>query len=91
MICELRNIFNKKLGQLLVMNRPNVKWLTSDGSGEYICKELGAWLRSEGVLHERTTADSSESNGKAERPNRTLLDIYRCKLLNMNVKTKERY
>lgn len=91
MICKLGNIFNEKFGQLLVMNRPNVKWFRSDRGGEYICRELGAWLRSEGTVHELTTADSPDSNGTAERLNHTLLDISCCIVLNMNAGVKEPY
>lgn len=52
-----------------------MKRFKTESSGEYLGKELQTWLKSRGTSHELATAYSPESNGRAERLNRTLLDM----------------
>ena len=58
-----------------------VKKLRSDNGGEYIDEELGRWLREHGILHQTIPARSPQSNGVAERMNRTLQDRARSMLV----------
>jgi len=51
-----------------------VKFVRSDGGGEFISNDLEAFFKSEGITHEKTTPYSPESNGMAERLNRTLAE-----------------
>jgi len=51
--------------------------LRSDKGGEFLNEELGAKLKELGVVHEPTTAYSPESNGLAERTNRTIMEKVR--------------
>lgn len=60
MISEIENLFNEKIDNLLIVNRPKVKWLRSDGGGEYISRELTSWLREKGIVQEMKTAYSPE-------------------------------
>lgn len=57
-----------------------IKCLRSDGGGEFCNSELKRFLDSEGIRHEFSTAYSPQSNGRAERKNRTLLDAARTLL-----------
>lgn len=52
-----------------------IKQLQTDNGGEYISKESSSWLLSQGIHHRTSVAGDSESNGLAERLNRTLTDI----------------
>ena len=57
-----------------------VKYLRSDGGGEYTGDDFGTILRQHGVGHETTNPDSPNQNGKAERNNRTIMEMARCLL-----------
>lgn len=52
-----------------------VKEMCSDGKRDYISMPFLRWLKKYGVVHEVTIAYSSESNGAAERSNRTIWDM----------------
>ncbi len=52
-----------------------IKQFQSDNGGEYTSKESDRWLISQGIHHRTSVAGDSESNGLAERLNRTLTDI----------------
>lgn len=51
-----------------------VKRVRTDNGGEFINHELGSYYSSKGIQQEPTQAYSPESNGKAERLGRTLLE-----------------
>lgn len=59
MILETEKLFNSKVDNLYLIRGKSV---------------LQKWLNSRGIVHELTTAYSPESNGRAERLNRTLMD-----------------
>ncbi|UYV79993.1 FAM200B [Cordylochernes scorpioides] len=48
-----------------------LKRIRNDNGGEYVSNYLKRWLSSKGIKQEFTTAYTPESNGKAERFNRT--------------------
>lgn len=50
-----------------------MKKLRSDNGGKYIDEELESWLREHGIVYETIHAPSPQSNGVAEKMNRTLL------------------
>ena len=58
-----------------------VKKLRSDNGGEYIDAGLEQWLKEHGILHQTIPARSPQSNGVAERMNRTLQDRARSMLV----------
>jgi transposase InsO family protein len=41
----------------------------SDGGGEYTSKIFTAFLKEHGIVHETTSPDTPEQNGRAERAN----------------------
>lgn len=58
-----------------------IKVLHADGGGEYISGAFKAVLDAAGIILETTTPDTPESNGIAERLNRTIYERVRCMLL----------
>lgn len=75
MITELENMFNSRIETLHCLNRSAVKWRRSDGGGEYIGDHFQLLLKQKGIVHEITMVCSSVSNRRAERLNRTLIDM----------------
>jgi transposase InsO family protein len=63
-----------------------VKRIRSDRGTEYK-GQIAAYLRSEGIVHETSTAYTPEQNGRAERFNRTILDRVRCMLAEFELPT----
>lgn len=68
----------RKLSQKLVC-------LRSDNGGEYVSKEFAKYLISEGIEHQLSVPYNPEQNGVAERMNRTLTEMGRCMLQDMDV------
>jgi hypothetical protein len=56
------------------------QFIRTDRGGEFINEELEELLRERGVHHEKTVAYSPESNGVAERGNRTIMERVRSML-----------
>ena len=56
----------------------SIAQLRSDPGGEYMSKELDAYLKSKGTKHQLTSVDTPQQNGVAERMNRTLVEMARC-------------
>ena len=59
----------------------NVKRLLTDNVKEFLSTNFTKWLVENGIHHELTSAYSPESNEKAERLHRTLLDMARTMLI----------
>ena len=55
-----------------------VKILRSDNGGEYVSKEFDNYLKSEGIIHEKSIPGTPQQNGIAERYNRTVIETVRC-------------
>lgn len=89
MVRELENLFNFKTQEIRSVNRNIVKWVKSDGGGEYVGHKLQYWLKQRGIVHEVTTPYSPESNGSAERLNRSLMDMARTLIWGMETPRKE--
>lgn len=85
MVRELDNLLNGSLRWLSSINRNTLKWVRTDGGGEYIGNDFQERISRRGIVHEVTTEYSPESNGAAERLNQTLLDIARTMILGMKV------
>jgi hypothetical protein len=58
----------------------SIKELQSDNGGEYLSHQAQEWLRQKGIHHRTTVPGNSESNGLAERLNRTLTEMALCLL-----------
>ena len=52
-----------------------IKRLRSDRGGEYFSNVFDEFCKEQGIIHERTPPYSPQSNGVAERKNRTLTDL----------------
>jgi transposase InsO family protein len=57
-----------------------IKHLRSDRGGEYFSNEFDSFCAEHGIIHERTLPYSPQSNGVAERKNRTLTDLVNAML-----------
>lgn len=57
-----------------------IKRLRSDRGGEYLSKIFDVFCEEHGIIHERTPPYSPQSNGVAERKNRTLTDLVNAML-----------
>ncbi|CAI6012173.1 unnamed protein product [Closterium sp. NIES-65] len=58
-----------------------VKRIRTDRGGEFLGAEITAWLKKQGIQRELTTAYTPQSNGVAERANRTILETARALLI----------
>ncbi|CAI7854528.1 unnamed protein product [Closterium sp. NIES-53] len=59
--------------------------IRTDRGGEFLGAEMTAWLKKEGIQRELTTAYTPQSNGVAERANRTILETARALLIESGV------
>ena len=57
-----------------------IKRLRSDRGGEYFSNEFDSFCAEHSIIHERTPPYSPQSNGMAERKNRTLTDLVNAML-----------
>jgi hypothetical protein len=57
-----------------------IKRLRSDRGGEFFSNEFDLFCEEHGIIHERTPPYSPESNGIAEKKNRTLTDLVNAML-----------
>ncbi|CAI7902884.1 unnamed protein product [Closterium sp. NIES-53] len=62
-----------------------VKRIMTDRGGEFLGAEMTAWLKKQGIQREPTTAYTPQSNGVAERANRTILESARALLIESGV------
>jgi len=77
---EFRTQVKKQLGH-------SVKKLKSDRGGEYRSKEAEAYLKEHGIIAETTAPYSPQSNGIAERKNRTLTEMVNSMLITSGLPT----
>ena len=59
-----------------------IKILRSDRGGEYTSNDMTEFCQEHDIIHEVTASYTPQSNGVAERKNRTLMDMVNCMLLN---------
>lgn len=77
---ELQNEWNTRTRNAGRNDRSNVQRLQTDGGGEYSKSSFSNWLQDNGAIHGIATTSSPETNGSAERLNRTVLDMARTML-----------
>lgn len=77
---EVPSALKEMIAELETVSKAKVERLRTDNGSEFKSKSVQAWLKSKGIKHELTSPYSPESNGKAERLNRTLMDIARSLL-----------
>src|SRR5277367_4689741 len=65
-----------------------IKTLRTDSGGEYVNGEFTEFMVGNGIAHKKTTRHTPESNGLAERMNRTLAEKTRSLLHGVNLPYK---
>lgn len=65
-----------------------IKILRTDNGGEFCSKEMEGFLKSCGIIHQKTNPYSPEQNGMAERNNRTIIEKARCLLFDADLGKK---
>ncbi|RDY01703.1 hypothetical protein CR513_14923, partial [Mucuna pruriens] len=63
----------------------SIKILRTDGGGEYTSHDFHSYYDKEEIIHEVTTPYAPQHNGKAERRNRTLMNMTRCMFKDKNM------
>ena len=83
----------QKVKVLNVIRRSNqthkqIKKLRTDNGGEYLSNQFNTYLQYHGIQHQLTIAYTPQQNGKAERMNRTIMDLVRSCLHSKNLDKK---
>eukprot|EP00253_Pinus_taeda_P020671 PITA_20671 len=85
MLKKKSNVFTVfKQFRALVENNTGrtIKCLRTDNGGEFTSKEFDSYCKDAGIERHKTTVNTPQQNGVAERMNRTLLERARCMLSN---------
>ncbi|GBM10056.1 Retrovirus-related Pol polyprotein from transposon TNT 1-94 [Araneus ventricosus] len=77
---ELFDIFSQFKTKYENLTDKRIKKLRTDNGLEFVNEQLDSYLANSGIFHEKTISYNSESNGKAERANRILLERARSLL-----------
>jgi hypothetical protein len=83
---EARECFINFEKEVKLQHGKDVKWVRLDNGGEYGSSELNDYVESKGIIFQPAVAYSPESNGVAERMNRTLMAKVRAILLSNHAK-----
>ncbi|GBM97118.1 Retrovirus-related Pol polyprotein from transposon TNT 1-94 [Araneus ventricosus] len=77
---EVFDIFSQFKAKYENLTDKRIKKLRTDNGLEFVNEQLDTYLANSGIFHEKTIPYNSESNGKAERANRILLERARSLL-----------
>ncbi|GBO40069.1 Retrovirus-related Pol polyprotein from transposon TNT 1-94 [Araneus ventricosus] len=77
---EVFDIFSQFEAKYENLTDKRIKKLRTDNGLEFVNEQLDTYLANSGIFHEKTIPYNSESNGKAERANRILLERARSLL-----------
>lgn len=77
---EAGRVLSNKIPELERRCGKKLKRIRFDGAKEFVTPKLLDWYRDRGIDHEGTPPYSPESNGKAERVNRTVMERVRAVL-----------
>lgn len=75
--------FKAKITKISCVNRQRVKWVLSNSGWKYVKLEFQDCLKERSIVHDILTAYSPESNRRARRPNRMLMNMEMTMLLYM--------
>ncbi|GFV87647.1 retrovirus-related Pol polyprotein from transposon TNT 1-94 [Trichonephila clavipes] len=76
----LFDIFSQLKAKYENLTDKRIKKIRTDNGLEFVNEQLDTYLANSGIFHEKTIPYNSESNGKAERANRVLLERARSLL-----------
>lgn len=65
-----------------------IKVLRSDNGGEFCSREFEGFLKSSGIIHQKTNAYTPEQNGVSERLNRTIVEKAKCLLFDGGIEKR---
>jgi transposase InsO family protein len=68
-----------------LLSNKKIKELRTDNGKEYFSNEIIQYLKNAGIKHNTSPEYCPESNGKAERLNRTIITKARCMMISLNV------
>ncbi|GFU59007.1 retrovirus-related Pol polyprotein from transposon TNT 1-94 [Trichonephila clavipes] len=77
---EVFDIFYQFKAKYENLTDKRIKKIRTDNGLEFVNEQLDTYLANSGIFHEKTIPYNSESNGKAERANRVLLERARSLL-----------
>jgi transposase InsO family protein len=83
----VKAVFDTWKAEVEKQSGKELKALRTDGGGEYE-KELDRYLKAMGIHHQVTAPYTPQSNGVAERINRTLLEMMRSMLYQANLPSR---
>ena len=63
----------------------HISTLRSDGGGEFFSAQMTAYMQLYGIFQQRSTKYTPQQNGRAERPNRTIVEGASAMLLHANL------
>jgi len=86
---ETTKIINHFVAEMEVQNHKTPAAFRTDNGGQYVTTDLKKIVSSKGIIHEFTSPYSPESNGVAERLNRTIGDSLRAMLERASVYDKK--
>jgi len=75
---ETTKIIIDFVAEMELQHHKTPKAFRTDNGGEYVTKDLQRFFESKGIIHEFTPPYSPESNGVAERLNRTIAEAVRA-------------
>ena len=75
---ETTKIVKDIVAEMELRNHKTPAGFQTDNGGEYVTKDLKGFFASKGIIHEFSPPYSPESNGVAERPNRTIGESLRA-------------
>ncbi|GFV41423.1 retrovirus-related Pol polyprotein from transposon TNT 1-94 [Trichonephila clavipes] len=77
---EVFDIFSQFKAKYENLIDKRIKKIRTDNGLEFVNEQLDTYLANSGIFHEKTISYNSESNGRAERANRVLLERARSLL-----------
>lgn len=82
---DVFQIFKEYKNKMENFLKKKIKFLQSDNGTEYINKDFNEYLKQNGIQRRLTAPYTPQSNGLAERKNRSLIERARCLMLESHV------
>jgi hypothetical protein len=82
---EQLDTFKEFKSQYELQRNVKIQGLHTDNGSEYLSNEFQNYLKENGIIHYRSVPNCPQSNGRAERLNRTLIKKARCMMIAANI------